>query len=67
MPLFDYKCHDTKCVMYAHPQELLVSNRNDVVDCIKCNKPMEIIMTKGSYFHLKGSWPGKDLSKERGK
>lgn len=63
MPIFDYKCPDPKCVMYAHPQEVLVKDRNEIVVCAKCDKYMELIITAPSYFHLKGSWPGKDLKR----
>jgi putative FmdB family regulatory protein len=65
MPIFDYVCFNTGCSKFKDPFEMLVSNRNEVVDCPKCQSHAELIITKPSYFHLKGSWPGKDIRKEK--
>lgn len=66
MPIFDYKCKNTKCVMWAHLQELLVKDGGEYVECSNCLEPMELLITTPSYFHLKGSWPGKDIKSNRG-
>jgi len=61
MPTYEYECEHGHVTEQFHT----ISTYPETIKCPKCGKNAKKLLGKGQSIIFKGSWPGKDIQKQR--
>ena len=63
MPTYEYECENGHVTEQFH----LILNHPNEIECPKCGKTARKLLGKGQNIIFKGSWPGKDIQRQKEK